>query len=85
MTGRIRLNVLEHFRKATADDIGDFGHKVGHFFPFFRKQVLFQLRMNRPLRIDLSSLSAHEDAQKFHVPCRFFAWILTGRGAAYWA
>ena len=63
MTGRIRLNILENFRKASADDIGDFGHKVGDFFPFFREQVLFQLGMNRPLRIDLSSLSAHEDAQ----------------------
>ena len=85
MTGRIRLNVLEDFGKASADNIGDFGHEVGHFFPFFRKQVLFQLRMDRPLRIDLSPLSTYEDAQKFHVPCRFVAWAFTCRVAAHWA
>lgn len=68
MTGRIGLNTLKDFGEASSDDIRDFGHEVGHFFPFFRKQVLFQLRMDRPLRIDLSSLSADQDAQELHVP-----------------
>ena len=84
MTGRIRFDIQEDFGETGADDISDLGHEVGHFFPLFRKQVLLQLRMNRPLRIDLSSLSAHEDAQKLHVPSGLFAWVLTRKMAANW-
>lgn len=63
MTGGSRFSLRQHFRKPMADDAGDLGHQIRHFFPFVRQQVLFKLGMNGPLGVYPSFLSADKDAE----------------------
>ena len=67
VAGRFGISLREHLRKPRPDDAGHLGHEVGHLLPFLRQKILFQLRMNRPLGIDLCSFSAHEHPKQFHI------------------
>ena len=67
VAGWFGVSLREHLRKPCADDAGHLGHEIGHLLPFLRQKILFQLGMNRPLGIDLCSLSAHEHPKQFHI------------------
>lgn len=73
------IDVGQSFCESLADEGGDFTHKVSDFLPLGWLQVLLQLRMDRPLRVNPSSRSAHENAEEFHIP-RHVRGVVTGRG-----
>ena len=60
VAGRFWFGLCEHLRKPRANDTSDLGHEVGDLLPFLRQKILFQLRMNGPLGIDLRSFSANK-------------------------
>jgi len=68
VAGWFGISLREHLRKPCADDAGHLGHEIGYLLPFLRQKILLQLRMNRPLGIDLCSLSAHEHPKQLHIP-----------------
>ena len=78
IAGWFGVSLREHLRKPRADDTGHLGHKIGHLSPFLRQQILFQLGMNRPLRIDLHPLSGHEYPKQFHIPAAGFGYCCLG-------
>lgn len=53
-----------------ADDASHLGHEFGHFCPFIRQQVLFELRVDGPLGINTRSFATDENPEQFNVPCR---------------
>lgn len=61
-----------------ADDVGNLGHEFGHFCPFIRQQVLLELRMDGPLRINTRSFPTDEHSEQFNVPCRSADAVLRG-------
>ena len=65
---RLWIGLRQDLGKALADDRGDLGHQVGDFLPFVRQQILFELRMNGPLRLNLGALPANQHAKQFDVP-----------------
>ena len=58
----------QDLRKAASDDGGHLFHEVGDFLPFVWQQILLELRMNRPLRLDLRALPAYQDAEQLDIP-----------------
>lgn len=83
MTGRIRLNVLEHFEKATADNIGDFGHQVGHFFSILPEADPVSIEDESPIVHRPEFPFGSRGRAKFHVPCRFIVWAFTRWGTTH--
>lgn len=68
MARRHGIDVGQSFGESFTDEGGDFAHEVSDLLPLRRLQILFQLRMDGPLRVNPSSRSAHEDTEELHIP-----------------
>ena len=50
---RLRIGLGQYLGKPTSDNGRNLRHQIGDFLPFMRKQIHFELRMDRPLRLNL--------------------------------
>lgn len=62
-----------------ADDVSDFGHQLGHLFPFIRQQVVFELRMDGPLGVNVRSSTTHKNMEEFYLSRRRVGNTVIGR------
>jgi hypothetical protein len=67
VTRRILIGLRKNLRKAVPHDPGHFCHEIRHFLPFMGQQVDLQLRMNRPLSVDVRACSADQHAQELDI------------------
>lgn len=65
---KLRISLGQDLGKASPDDGGHLCHQVGDFLPFMRQQILFELRVNGPLRLNLGTFPADENMKQLDVP-----------------
>ena len=65
---RFGIGLRQDLGKAASDDGRNLRHEVADFLPFLRQQVLFELGMNGPLRLNLGAYSADLNAKELDVP-----------------